>query len=257
MKNSVSLLSQLRGRHNQGLFAIVGFLCGLLLFPLVTQIEGVNDFLGNLVPEAVGIIFTVAIIDRLNIWREEQQLKKRLVEQLGSRVNAVAVAAAEGLWANGWWSDDTLEEAHLERADLRGVDFGKANLTGVRFHHPRYGAARFDETTIMPDESKWSPETDLAVFTDPENSQYWRGHGLRGKSLVGKNLENANLKCADLRDCDLRKANLRGADLRGAQMQGSNVWQADLTNARFDETTYLPDGTLWAEGADPSAKPLS
>jgi len=114
-----------------------------------------------------------------------------------------------------------LKSAQLERADLSGVDFGKANLTGVCFYTERYGSAKFSEDTILPDETPWHSAVDMAIFTDPKHENYWKGYALRGARRVGSDFQNANLRGADLRGCNLRMANLRGSNLRGARMEKS------------------------------------
>lgn len=235
---------RLRFRH-EILFLVAGLMLGLLVFPLLYYIStDVMGLLLNLVPEALGIIFTVILIDRLYRNHEERQLKKRLLEQLGSRVNAVAIAAAEELWANDWWSDGSLRGANLYRADLRGVDFGKADLTNVKFEHPRYGKAMFDETSILPDETTWSKDSDLEIFTNPTHTRYWRGYGLSNKDYRGMNFAGANLRGADLRGSDLRGANLAKADLRGSRMEGAKLNGADFTQIQYDNRTLLPDGSV-------------
>ncbi|WP_238625188.1 pentapeptide repeat-containing protein [Aggregatilinea lenta] len=82
-----------------------------------------------------------------------------------------------------------LEDAELNRSDLRGaslvganlrgasflladlsnVDLTGANLEGVRLD----GTTRFDENTILPDGTHWSPDTDMARFTDPSHPAFW------------------------------------------------------------------------------------
>lgn len=233
-------------RHYHWLYLLAGFIGGGLLFPLINLLQhDLNSLLESLVPEAISILFTIIFIDRIYQYREDQRQKRHLLQQLGSRINSIAISAAESLWANEWWTDGTLRAAQLERADLRGVDFGKANLTGSRLSHPRYGNARFDETSILPDETHWTPHVDIQKFTDPHHPHYWRGFGLRRANLKKANFEGANLRGADMRECDLTEANLRGADLRGASLEQAILRDATLKDALFDEQTILPDNKNW------------
>lgn len=62
-----------------------------------------------------------------------------------------------------------LERAHLGAAHLEGAFLQDAHLEGVRL-----GGASFDETTTLPDGTRWVPDTDLARFTDPDHPDFWR-----------------------------------------------------------------------------------
>ncbi|HLA42281.1 MAG TPA: pentapeptide repeat-containing protein, partial [Aggregatilineales bacterium] len=63
-------------------------------------------------------------------------------------------------------------DANLADADLRGVNFTQAHLA-----HARLEGAQFDETTILPDESHWTPQTNLRRFTDPDHPDFYRPPG--------------------------------------------------------------------------------
>ena len=92
------LLHQTIGTHFQGLFLLGGFLVGVFFTSLISLDNNqFQEILVGFIPELGGIILTVFGIDRVYRWRESQQLKKQLIEQLGSRVNSIAINAAEGL----------------------------------------------------------------------------------------------------------------------------------------------------------------
>lgn len=236
---------------NPFFYGLVGFILGILFFPFWIYLStDTLDYLTSLIPEATGIFVTIVILDRIVHHRANERHKTILLEQLGSKINLVAVSAAEQLWAYHWWWDGSLSKAQLEKADLRGVDFAKANLTGARLSHPRYGQALFDETTILPDESRWSPKTDMTVFVDGKHPNYWRGYGLR--YVVQRNADfcHANLKGADLRESDFRGANFSYADLSGARLDKSKLTGANFSHTIMDERTTLPDGTTWTHETD-------
>lgn len=241
----LNLPKQTRSIIGTLLVAIVVVAISVVTVYFVTR--DAEGMLSNLVSEVVGIAVTVFLIDRFNRRRDERQLKQQLLEQLGSRVNVVAVDAAERLWANGWWGDGTLRNAQLYRADLRGVDFGKADLTSVQFQDARGQKAKFDETSILPDNTHWHQDVDLGIFTNSRHPYYWRGYGLRERRLRRADFRGVNLRGADLRGCDLRGANLTGANLIAARMEGAKLEDADFTGAQFSTETLLPDGSLYLD----------
>lgn len=87
------------------------------------------------------------------------------------------------LWRSNLSGAD-LRYANLEEAELLGVDFRGANLYGAnlalatietRFAnqldlHP----PTFDETTILPDGTKWVNSVDMKRFIDPAHPEAWK-----------------------------------------------------------------------------------
>lgn len=55
--------------------------------------------------------------------------------------------------------DTNLANADLTEANLAGANLRKANLRGACLYN-----AHFDTTTVLPDQSQWTPETDLTRF---------------------------------------------------------------------------------------------
>src|SRR5690606_22561484 len=170
-------------KEHQWLYAVIGFLGGLLCFPaLQSVVSDLSGLLLNFVPEAAGILITVALIDRLNRRRDarsaEKQLKEQLVRDASSRVNDVANNAVHQLRKRGW-----LGEAKEDEALLSGADLMMANL---------YAA-------------------DL-----------WFAN-LRGANFYTANLQNANLYAANLIEANLAYTNLQDARLVIANLQNANL----------------------------------
>lgn len=85
--------------------------------------------------------------------------------------------------------DAHLEGANLDRASLRGADLAGAALTGAILTDADLSGANlrealleraaldgstFSEDTTLPDNTRWTPETDMARFTDPRRDDYWK-----------------------------------------------------------------------------------
>lgn len=216
-----------------------------------------------------------------------KQEKERLILQVGSPENTLAVEAARILKARGWGfkEDTTLHKADLGRANLQGALLLGANLQGANLWDANLRAAdmrwanlqgvslsgaSFDEETTLPDRSKWTLDTDMRRFTDPEHPAFWQGYGLgakdlrerdfrqanlQGALLMGANLQGAFLGHANLQRALLSLANLQGAFLPGANLQGASLWdanlqEADFEGAEFGEETILPDRSKWVPGTD-------
>jgi hypothetical protein len=172
----------------------------------------------SLAVELIGAVVTYGLLVRWVEGRREEEEEEDatdVIERLGSNVNAVALAAADNLRQRGWLRDGALREAKLLMANLRGANLRDANLEGVNL---------------------------------------W-GADLQGADLWGADLQRANLLLANLQGARLRFANLQGANLWGADLQGTNLLQSNLQGARlseawFNESTVMPDGTAWTPYLD-------
>jgi len=88
-----------------------------------------------------------------------------------------------------------LQEAILAGANLKGAIMWDANLelaelvAGVYMgmkDNPETWEAEFDETTILPDGTNWTPDTDMERFTDPKHSDFWRSDNPDSPAYRGK-----------------------------------------------------------------------
>lgn len=159
------------------------------------------DYATNVYTEALSVIATIAVLDRLNDWREMRRRKATLIREAGSRDNSTALNAVDWLRAEGWLCRDdgetllcaqklsraNLKDAFLYEADLAGCNFYKANLRNADLSHA----------------------------------------ALRGAYFHRADLANASMYGTDLRGAALWQANLRGV--------------RHLDKAIFDEKTVLPD----------------
>jgi hypothetical protein len=62
-----------------------------------------------------------------------------------------------------------LESAMLMDANLCGADLRNTNLKWADLTR-----TRLDETTILPDGTTWTPQTDMGRFTDPDHSEFFQ-----------------------------------------------------------------------------------
>jgi hypothetical protein len=164
---------------------VVLFAVGLTLSLVAAWRSG--DWWGfalNLGTELVGAVVTYLLFDQFIEQRERTETEKaRLIGEMGSGVNGVAVAAAEKLWQRGWLGDGSLQGANLGAANLREAELWNANLREIDFAYADLQGAKL----IQVD--------------------------LQGTNLGRANLQGVNLIEADLRRADLSWANLEVADL--------------------------------------------
>jgi len=67
-----------------------------------------------------------------------------------------------------------LRFANLQGANLWGAELQGANLLQANLQGARLAEAWFNENTVLPDGTAWTPYLDMAQFTDPEHDGFWR-----------------------------------------------------------------------------------
>lgn len=209
----------------------------------------------NIYVTIVGAIGTVLIIDQRAEQRAIRQRKEELIAQMGSQSHDFALEAVRLLRRYGWLEDGSLRDGFLANAVLNGADLESANLQGVimddanlqgadllfadlhrsRLHRAKLGGAKLEESDLRA--------ADLSQAN------------LKDVEMQNANLEKAVLGFTDLQGADLQGCCFRGAlfiqaNLRGADLEFSDLKGACFQNTLFDQTTTLPDGSLWRPNTD-------
>ncbi|MBC8170377.1 MAG: pentapeptide repeat-containing protein [Anaerolineae bacterium] len=118
-------------RENAWVYLVIGIMIGMLIPELFRYIdEDPGEFLQNLIPEALGLGFTLLILDRLNERRESRQVREQLLRQLHSYYNPVAMQALEEMRVLGYLSDGSLHNQDFRGADWRDANLYQTDLTG-------------------------------------------------------------------------------------------------------------------------------
>lgn len=250
-------------KENQWLYILIGVAVGLFLSPFLT-IRG--DIASTLLPEAVGILFTVVVIERFNERRARRQLKEQLIRQMRSTDNGIALQALEELKARKWGfgRDVSLQGAMLSRANLEGAELHLGNeelYSDTGKHEAIINLERADlslanlEFADLRRANLQQADLGSAYLEDAQilhtnlcGAQMQRAH-LQRATVIFSNLRSADLSRADMENCTLHNTDLRGAKLDQVDLRGVS-WDPVLPDREelppiLDETTILPDGTFY------------
>jgi hypothetical protein len=202
---------------------LIGFFLGAETVSLVSHFNSLDvdiwawadGFAQNFGTEMFGAFLTFLLIESLVGNRRE---RRRLIRQMGSPDNGIALQAVRELEAHGWLRDGSLQGAALYRANLQGANLGDANLQGADLVEANLQEANLGRANLQG-----------ALLKEAN---------LQEAYLDKANLQGADLEAAHLQEVDLYKANLQGADLVRANLQGASLLYAD-----FDTETILPDNS--------------
>ncbi|MCI0708902.1 MAG: pentapeptide repeat-containing protein [Chloroflexi bacterium] len=261
--------------HRVLLTTMIVVIASAALYGLAQSIKVVDDFAANVITEVISIAITVTVIARLNRQEAVRQRKEELILQMGSPYDGFATEAVRLLGTYGWLTDGSVSGADLRYANLQGVNLKKSNLDRVDLSFANLQAAQMSQANLQGAQLN---------YANLQNSSFMQAN-LQGAKLSFANLQEttfseANLKDAvlyrvNLQDAKLWQANLQGANLGRANLQDAKLWQANLQDAglvsanqkgaeldeanlqgvhfgrpEFDETTTLPDRTIWSPDID-------
>lgn len=190
--------------------ALIALFLGLLYYFFPFESQFLKDFHSELI--SIGI--TVLILGNANQYMEIQAEKKRLILQMGSPDNSIAIEAVRQIKNNGWLLDGTLVNAFLQEANLKN-----AFMLGVRL----------DKACLM--------------FTNFEAADMRYGH-FKDADMLTANLKQAYLENSDLERVSMFRADLGGAFLKEAHLDGADLFEANLEGADLTGIFYNDD-TKW------------
>ena len=243
--------------------------------------QGGADYVTNIYTELIGVVisvgFTVVFVDtfyerrdrerreaqaRRDKERETQELKERLLLDVGSRSNDIALSAADHLHNKRWVMGETslLKGKSLVEANLKCARFPGANLEDVNFQNTTLDKANLIRANLKGTilrgaslrEAKLSRAKLQGAFMDFTILQgaFMERAELQGNNLLLSKLQNADLKGAclertkmwatNLEGTNMQAANLKDADLQGAFLKGATLPQKENL-----EGTIFPDGTTF------------
>lgn len=238
-------------KDNRWLYVVAGILIGIVSVPAIEQITGdLNNLIGNLVPETIGIIFTVLILNRAADNRAKQEIKQQLLEDLKSTSVSPAVNALDRLRRESWLEDNYFVEKDLQCANWEGAYIGGLNFEGVDLRKVNFrNVSSYDGNDYQYANFRNSNLLNAHL----EGAYLVKAH-MEGANLIKAHLQNASLIGANLENANLWMANLKGANLSAASLKGAYLRQVNLENVSWSSeylpSTTLPDGRKWSKQED-------
>lgn len=169
---------------NEASYLAIGVVIGVILSRIVGQVlDDPSGFFSNLIPEFIGIVFTVFVLDRLDSNRENRLILERLLREMHSRYNPVALKAIEELRVMGHIEEGVMrgrdfrgsnwQEANLYRADLQSVDLKNADLKNADLYEANLEGARVTPEQLRQTKTmRWSTMPDGARY-DGRFNLWW------------------------------------------------------------------------------------
>jgi hypothetical protein len=213
-----------------------------------------SGYASNLYTTLLDVGITVLILNTLSEKREDKRLKAQLIREAGSSDNGIARRALKELAAYKWGfgDDQSMEKAYLHGANLHDASLDFANLQGSDLQFTNLNHARLTQANLVNAKLGYARMIEATpLYANLQKAQLHMAD-LRGAHLAGADLRNANLKRVNLEGALLWDADLRGANLQWSNLLNVEVRDSlsDFGEALFDESTVLPDGSMWTSQDD-------
>jgi uncharacterized protein YjbI with pentapeptide repeats len=228
------------------------------------------DGMDGFITEAVGIMFTILIIDfyrkeesqreyehKENLAQEES--RRSLVRQARSRNNNSALDAIDIMREEGWLDKTKdglcllrgeklnhadLKSADLTNAELEETEFRSADLEAAVFSHCNLTAARFDEADLIKTNFSRARLTGAffvrarltgCEFKDSKNPGATQHHD----NLERLNFEGASLQSIDFSNLVMRFSVFQKAELKEVNFTGCWLEDSNFRDVRLSEKSVV------------------
>ena len=195
-----------------------------------------HDFYGQVLSEAHGMIFDIAVIGILILWLNKSGEKRQRIKTYKDEIDDFRLWKSEEAafrtvgnikrlnlhkiydlnLVNCYLAKTNLNYAILKEANLNSAEVSGSQLIECDFQNARLNQTNFESSTLN--------QANLS-------HAYASGANFQDSFLIKTNLEKAYFIKANFTRSFLMEANLNGAYLTGADFTGANLYKADLRNA--------------------------
>lgn len=191
------------------------------------------DFYGQVLAEAHGMIFDIAVIGILILWLNKSGEERLRIKTYKDEIDDFRLWKSEeaafrtvgnikrlNLYkiyninlVNCYLSRTNLNYCILQEANLNSADISSSQLIDCDFSNARLNQTNFENATLN--------QANLSYA-------FASGANFRDSFLIKAKMGNAYFIKADFTGAFLMEANLQGAYLTGADLTGANLYKADL-----------------------------
>ncbi len=240
---------------NSLVLVVVSFI--VVLASLRFYLQDFDIFIREILVEAHGMIFDIAIIGMLIYWLNQRGETRLRIKSYKDEIDDFRI----------WESEEAafrtagnikrlnrhkiydlnlvncfLEKANLNYVILTGANLNYANLSNTNLIEANLENARLNQTRFE------NGNLNQANFS----GAYANGATFKDANLIKSQFENSFLIKADFTNAFLMEANLKGAYLTGADLTNANLYKADLRNTKgISIEQLLKVRTLYLAKFDP------
>lgn len=194
------------------------------------------DFWGQVLAEAHGMLFDIAVIGILIYWLNERGQKRQAIRTYRDEIEDFrtwqseeaafrTVGNVKRLNRNKIYSIN-LVDCYLTRTNLSHVILKDANLNNANVTHANLVECNLEGSRLNQTNFEGSNLNQACL-----HKAYASGANFRQTYMIKANLQSAFLIKSDFENAFMMEANLRNTYLVGANFKNANLYKADLRGA--------------------------
>ncbi len=217
---------------------LVFFLLSIVVIGLSLPyyLSNFKEFYQQVLAEAHGMLFDIAVIGILIFWLNYQGEKRRRIRTYLDEIDDFRLWNSEEAAYRTAGNikrlnrhkiyDLNLAHCHIARTNLNDAILKRANLNLADFSHSMLIGSNFEESRLNQTSFKKAHLNQSILCNAYANgadfsAAFLINADLRNTSLIKANFENAILMEAQLNNCDLKEANFRNCNLFRADLRGA------------------------------------
>lgn len=215
------------------LFVLALFVFG---FSYSYYVEDYYNFVGQVLAEAHGMLFDIAVIGILIYWLNENGQKRLRIRMYQDEIEDFRLWESEESAFRTAGNIKRLNRYKKYKLDLVNCYIKQTNLSHVILRGSNLNSANFTHCNLIQCNLE-NARMNQTNFQDSNLNQanlsrsYASGANFSNTFLIKSNLEGSFLIKANFENALLTEANLRGTVLLGANLKNANLYKADLRNA--------------------------
>lgn len=205
-----------------------------LSFPL--YLSETHEFAVNVLAEAHGMIFDIAVIGILIFWLTGVGQRRQRIRAYRDEIDDFRMWASEEAAFRTVGNIKRLNRHKIYNIDLVNCHLARTNLNYVILKGANMNNANVSNSNLIQANLE-ATRMNRANFENSNLNQvnlrksFASGANFRDANMIKANLEGAFLIKADFNNAFLMEANLNEANLTGTNFDFANLYKADLRNA--------------------------
>lgn len=236
---------------------------------LLALAENKLGYTTNVFTEALSIIVTIFVLDKLNERRAEKARKEELIALLGSEDNSTALEAARLLRHKGWLQDGSLDYLSLVNANLQDANMEQlkasrafiteSNLSGINFRASSLKGAHISSTNLADANLENADFSNARFFEVDISNTFLASAYFVQVSLKNSEAHRTNWTRSNLEKGYFAETNMEFASLEGVKAHAAHFWKLNLFGSSFNKAdlSHTQLFQLQLQGADLSEADLT
>lgn len=218
--------------------AIVLLLMSILVMGLSFEyyVNDTESFMKNILGEAHGMLFDIAIIGMLIFWLNQNGQKRQLIRTYKDEIDDFRMWESEEASFRTVGNIKRLNRNNIHEINLVNCHLRKTNLSNVNLKGSNMNSADLSHAMLI-DINLESTRLNQTNFEDSNmnqanlNNAFASGASFKDAFLIKSSFAGAFLIKANFQNAYLMESNLSGCDLSGVDFENANLYKADFRNS--------------------------